>query len=336
MDETHYFKTLLLWILGLFIISLIVYWAWSGGYSKMMSSFRSISNPFSSGSGNDSANSFFRLPWQPTLGAIPTEPPNPVNPETSNLQNEYVAFEGQYEQMSAQETNAKVFGDPSPEKGRVRITEAYGTTESDASKEYVVLTASTGNTAPIELTGWSLQSAYTGVRAYIPLSASAFLMGVINDQENVFLNAGASAIVISGSSPVATSFRENICSGYLGQLQRFFPPLSNSCPPASVALPFTPDNLKVYGDTCFNFLQNIPACTAPLQNIPSSINPNCRAFAANVLSYNGCVATYRYRPTFNFDSWRLYLGSNAELWSNTHDIIRLLDGEGRTVDVFTY
>jgi len=327
-------KTILLWIFWLFIITLVIYWIWSGGYRNAMNAFRSMGNPFTQG--NTATKGYFRLPWQPTMDIFPTAPASAGNTETSELQNQYAGLENNYEQLSAQENQAKVFGDPSPERGRARITEGNGASETEARREYIVLTASGENSAPIDMKGWSLQSAYTGIRAYIPLSATAFLMGVINDQENMLLYPGASAIVNSGSSPVATSFRENICSGYLGQLQRFYPPLSNSCPPASNALPFTPENLKVYGDACFNFLQNVPPCTAPLTNIPADVNPNCRAFAANVLSYNGCVATYGYRSTFNFDSWRLYLGSTAELWSNTHDIIRLLDGEGRTVDVLTY
>ena len=330
MPETHHVRNILLALLALFIISLITYWVWTGGFSRLKATFQGMSSPFSA-TGNS-----FHLPWQPTIGTIPTASYSANETESSNLQNEYATIEGQYEQLNAQTNEAKVFGNPSPDKGRVRITEAYGATESNDLREYIVLTANTGNTAPIELKGWSLESAYTCIRAYIPLATSAFLMGVINDQENVLLNPGGSAIVSSGASPVGTSFRENICSGYLGQLQNFSPPLSNSCPPSSNALPFTPDNLKIYGEQCFDFLASVPTCTAPLKNIPANVNPNCRALAANILSYNGCVATYLYRPTFNIDAWRLYLGSNMELWRNTHDIIRLLDGEGRTVDVVTY
>ena len=320
-------KKIFIWIFWLFIITLIIYWVWTGGFSKAKSAFRSP------------LNNNFHLPWQPVVGTIPVPPSSDETAGTGDasvLQNQYAPLEGTYEQLRAQENQAKVFGDPSPERGRVRITDGNGAVETSAQREYVVITASGDNSAPVELKGWSLQSAYTGMRASIPYASSAFRMGVFNDQENVLLNPGASAIVSSGSSPVSTSFRENLCSGYLGQLQQFVPPLSNSCPPASRALPFTPDNLKVYGDSCFTFLESVPACTAPLYNIPPNVNPNCRALAANVLSYNGCVATYSYLPAFNFNSWRLYLGSNTELWANTHDIIRLLDSAGRTVDVYTY
>jgi hypothetical protein len=337
MHETHYFKTILLWIFWLFVIALIVYWAWNGGFGKAMSSFQSSSNPFSSDSeGGTSTNSFFHLPWQPNIGTIPVPTDSSADAVSTTVQDDYANLESRYEQLSAQDTSTKVFGDSSPVRGSVRITETYGAVETDPRKEYIVLTANTANTAPVDITDWSLQSAYTGVRVPLPLSASEFRMGILNDQGFVLLNPGASAIVNSGPSPVGTSFRENICSGYLGQLQNFYPPIALSCPPSSGTLPFTPDNLKVYGDTCFDFLQSVPTCTAPLQNIPVNVNPNCRALAANVLSYNGCVESNRYRSNFNVGSWRLYVGSGSELWRNTHDIIRLLDSNGLTVDVLTY
>ncbi|MDO8552516.1 MAG: hypothetical protein Q7S01_03210 [bacterium] len=333
-------KTILYWFLALFIISLLVYWVFAGGFGKVSGSLRSGAQQDSAtqddaGLLNFFSNRSFRLPWQPTFGALSTGGSS-GDTETSALENQYSTLEGQYEQLNAQANEAKVFGDPSPQKGQVRITQTYGVKENSPAKEYLEITASAGNTTPIELKNWSLQSAYTGVRAYIPLSASSFTMGILNDQENLLLYPGASALVNSGGSPVGTSFRENMCSGYLGQLQDFNPPLSNSCPPAYGALPFTPENLKVYGDSCFDFLETIPPCTAPLQNIPAGVNPNCRAFAANIFSYNGCVASNRFRPTFNSNTWRIYIGANVELWRNTHDIIRLLDGEGRTVDVVTY
>ena len=326
-------RTVLLWIAGLFILALIFYWVWSGGYGRAMNTYKTMGNPFK---GPDASNnSVFRLPWQPDMPALPTATGS-SDTDSTKLDGQYATLENQYEQLNEQANEAKVFGDPSPERGRVHITETYAATETDPAREYIVITASTGNTAPIALKNWSLQSAYTGVRLYIPFASSLFLMGIINDQEDVSLNPGGSASLNSGPSPVGTSFRENMCSGYLGQLRSFYPPLANSCPPASASLPFTPENLKVYGEECFNFLQNIPACTAPLDAIPNNANPNCRAFAANVLSYNGCVAANKHRTGFYSDTWRVYLGSSGELWRNSHDIIRLLDSDGRTVDVATY
>ena len=35
-------KTILLWIFWLFIITLVIYWIWSGGYRNAMNAFRSM------------------------------------------------------------------------------------------------------------------------------------------------------------------------------------------------------------------------------------------------------------------------------------------------------
>lgn len=333
-------KTILYWFLAFIVLAFIAVWLWTGGIGKAKSASRSFSNIFDV--------IFFRgamngpvpgLPWQPTPPAgveIPQANEVGANTNDQTLQEKYATLESQYETLNAQAVEAKTFGDPSPMKGQVQITQVYSAKETNPTQEYIVLGARSGNTAPVDMTGWSLQSAYTGIRSYLPSSARTFMMGVVNTEEPTQLAPGESAIVNSGGSPVGISFRENICTGYLEQLQRFSPSLSNSCPTPASALPFTPENLRTYGDTCFDFLQSIPACTAPLRNVPANISSNCRSFAINNLSYNGCVLNNRFRSGFASGSWRIYLGSYAELWRNTHDIIRLLDGEGRTVDVQTY
>ncbi len=333
-------KTILKWLLFSIIIVFIAIWLWSGGPGKAWREAKSYTNIidvlFFKGT---STGSGFRLPWQPEFPVgpgIPQAGGAGEAPPEQTVQQKLAALENQYAQLTMQEAEAKTFGTPSPFRGQVTIADAGTAKTSDPRKEYVDLRASPDNTAPVDITDWSLQSAYTGIRVPIPQSASPFMMGVVNAQEQTMLPPGASAIVISGQSPVSVSFRENICTGYLAQLQNFFPPLSNSCPTAASALPFTPENLRYYGDTCFDYLQSIPSCTAPLQTVSSNVSRNCRTFAVNTLSYNGCVANNRFHSYFALNSWRIYLDSNAELWRNSHDIIRLLDANGRTVDVITY
>ena len=60
------------------------------------------------------------------------------------------------------------------------------------------------------------------------------------------------------------------------------------------------------------------------------------AFIRNSLTYNGCAARHSWRPSFSGDTWRIFFGAPSELWSNSHDVIRLLDNEGRVVDVWSY
>ncbi|MDP2649100.1 MAG: hypothetical protein Q8P19_04365, partial [bacterium] len=69
---------------------------------------------------------------------------------------------------------------------------------------------------------------------------------------------------------------------------------------------------------------------------PAGISGTCRSFLANVLTYNGCVNVSKGGEVFASSSWRIFLNRTAELWSNSHDVIRLLDSEGRVVDVLSY
>ncbi|HEY4514054.1 MAG TPA: hypothetical protein VJH69_01890 [Candidatus Paceibacterota bacterium] len=330
-------KTILFWMLGLLLLSFIIVWLWTGGISKASIAAQSPTNLIDMlFFGGTSTGKTLKLPWQPDMPTFPT---------MEDQQGTYasmVALENQgqpiYENYSDEQSTeaAKNFGNPSPLRGQVVIAQTYGAKEFDPSAEYIIIGASSANTAPTDITGWSVQSAYTGARGYIPRSASPFVMGNINNPEATILNPGAVALINSGPSPVGISFRENICTGYLGQFQNFYPSLANSCPSPRAQLSLNEQNLRAYGDTCFDFLDTVPTCTSPFQSIPPNISANCRNFALNQLSYNGCVAKNAYGSGFAFDTWRIYLGFGTELWRNSHDIIRLLDSGGRTVDVYTY
>jgi hypothetical protein len=157
----------------------------------------------------------------------------------------------------------------------------------------------------------------------------------VNAVQPISLEPGSSAILTTGISPVGISFRENTCSGYLGELQSFTPELPSECPAPSEALLLNADNLRAYGDTCIDYVQTLSQCHFPA-TVPSNLTPACRSFIANTLSYNGCTQAHRNDPSFALPSWRVYLGLKAEFWYNTHDVIRLLDDQGRVVDVLTY
>lgn len=313
---------------------LLLFWLATGGIGKVVDTAGGIGNFFRSG--DIFSGEGFRLPWQPTdlvLGPDITEV-LPSMGETPSSGESLAEAEEEYEGLLKKIEEAKTFGDPSPYRGKVVLSQGSAT-ESTPDTEYLMLEASWDNTAPISLGGWSLQSALTGLRGYIQRAAHPFLMGAVNSQSDIYLDPGASATVSSGVSPVGTSFRENLCTGYLAGLQAFEPPLERSCPSPSDSLSLTPENLRTYGEACYDFVQTVPSCTFP-REVPSNISPECHLFLANNLSYNGCVQNHRHRSDFARDSWRLYLNAYGELWRNSHDIIRLLDAEGRTVDYISY
>lgn len=336
-------RTILIWLGVSIVILLILLWLVTGGVGRIRDSAQSIWNPFSFlFSGSASSTGTFRLPWQ-TENAV-TGPDLGIGDHSDADDTEVVALQTPEEQLRLAEEDydalkeradaAKTFGEPSPQRGKVQISGEGQAAESGAD-EYIQVETASDNTAPVDISGWSLQSALTGVRAFLPRGTDIFLMGAINTQQDIYLNPGDSAVISSGPSPIGTSFRENMCTGYLGGLQTFTPTLSGDCPSPADSLPLTPENLSTYGDACFDFVNGLRACTFPL-SMPSSIPPACRIFLADNLSYNGCVRNYRYKTGFARGEWRIYLGAGGELWRNTHDVIRLLDAEGRTVDVLTY
>lgn len=329
-------------LIGFLIASVIIVgivWLLTGGFRRVQVQAERLTNFVSvlfSG-GATSSTTGFQLPWQPKGLSIEEnladlkaaeEKMGPLidEEEPGQSQKEYDAY---MQRMNS----GKTLGDPSSHRGMVHLSEG-GATQSGAS-EYLEIEAAYGNTAPISIAGWSLQSPLTGVRAYIPRGTNVFVLGDLNRQENISLNPDARAIVSSRASPIGTSFRENLCTGYLMSSQTFVPSLSRSCPPPSDALPLTPENLRTYGDACYDALQELPACTFPL-SLPSNLSANCSFFLKNTLSYNGCVQRYRKGSDFSLNTWRIYLNAGGELWRNSHDVIRLLDAKGQVVDTITY
>ena len=321
-------------LLVFIVVALVLVWILTGGISRLTNAAGQLDNPIGLLFGFSGSSSIMKLPWTIDTNHLGATVSPDVSSDSGMAPQQISDLESQANQLNQDIENAKTFGAPSPDAGKVHIASASAA-ESDPRTEYIGLTAAPSNTSPIDITNWSLQSAYTGIRTPIPLAASPFVAGVVNTVGPVYLNPGDTAVIVSGSSPVGVSFRENICSGYLGQLQQFTPELSHECPTPSDALAVTPENLQRYGETCFNFLKNLSSCTFPT-TLPSNISPNCSAYVVNTFSYNGCVGAHRTERPFALPSWRIYLNSATELWRNSHDVIRLLDTQGRTVDVVTY
>src|SRR3989344_1838720 len=331
----------ILLILFIFIlVTLVVVWLMQCGVENVKITARVLANPiaFFLGAGSTTGTTL-TLPWQISLPQGPDVSGYADEVETdTNLspKKQYAELADQYDTIQAEVSDAKTFGDPSPYRGKVVIQGVGNANENDPRLEYIELHASSANTAPIEIGGWSLQSAVRGTRFAIPPAARSFYMGVVNAVQNVSLDPDARAIVNSGMSPVGVSFKENICAGYLQQFQNFSPDLNRACPSPEDTLPLTAENLRTYGDGCIDYVRSLPRCTFPDKALPSDLSFACKSFIVNNLSYNGCVKMYQYKPEFFIDLWRIHLGYGRELWNDTHDVIRLLDESGRTVDVLTY
>jgi len=327
------FRQVLFWLIAFIVILLIIMWVIGGGPRRAYQQVTSFDIlPFKP------TEAGFRLPWQP-VELFPTiditQAFQPAKDDLADEQYQLAELEAEYERLS-REASMRTFGSPSPHTGTVAIVrDAIGVRASDPHEEYVQIAVDYKAKGVVDITGWSLESALTGTKVYLPGIASSFVMGAANVIGSATLQPGGLAIVTTAQSPVGASFRENMCSGYLDQFQEFRPQLGNACPSPSSVLPLTEENLVRYGDACFDVINYLSACRFP-QDIPDTVTPACRAFLTDALSYNGCVNRNRTSRSFETNRWRMYLGGQGEIWRNSHDAIRLLDAQGRTVDVFVY
>jgi hypothetical protein len=211
----------------------------------------------------------------------------------------------------------------------IDASNAHGDT---LDSEFITLSLAWNAPDNLNITGWTLTS-NGGSRAMIGLGTQTPRQGTVNQPEDIVLMKGDNAIIASGRSPIGVSFKENICSGYIGILQTFTPHLSTQCPKAEE----TARNLGIDIDTvCADALRAIPACTTYVRPAPEGVSESCTAFIQKSINYNGCV--YAHHDAYNFDNrqWRIYLNSTTELWDNDGGTISLYDETGAFVKSVKY
>lgn len=205
--------------------------------------------------------------------------------------------------------------------------------------EYLTIRASVQNETAIPLQGWSVESYVSRTRIPLPKGVLLFALGRKNAVVSPVLAPGEYVYIVSGNSPLGDSFHTNSCTGQLATYAAFTPPLSQICPAMGEVVPATVENLRVYGEQCIEYLQSLASCEIPGTNTPKDLLPLCRALIQKEITYNKCIEReykkYGFK-VFNRGGWYLYLNSPAEIWRNKYDVIRLLDGDGRVVDVLSY
>ncbi len=238
--------------------------------------------------------------------------------------------------LEEQLKDARVFGEVSPYRGQVTLSRSSSGARATNSRDEYIAIQHTGRTdEDIYISGWQVVSVATGNRAIIPLGTKTIRTGQLNQTAAIALSSGDDAILTSGRSPTGLSFKENMCTGYLEQNQTFEPGLSNSCPAPDEEFETYYAN-ALSDDACYEYITDeLDQCVAQ-SNPPRRLSSGCRSFVEDRLSYNGCVNTHQYESDFSEDTWRIYLGSSKELWKQERESIKLLDAQGKTVDLITY
>ncbi len=202
---------------------------------------------------------------------------------------------------------------------------------TDPDLEYVTIRAS--GSESVDITGWRLISGATGKSGRIPEGAAVPTRGRVNDTDRIILSPGEDAIIATGEAPNGVSFRENMCTGYLAQNQTFYPTLQNQCPAAYDEFDRFFIGNELRDDRCYDRVRSTPTCQTPDDENTSSA---CGRLIDEYLTYNSCVAKHRYDSRFPGRTWRIYLEEDKELWKSSRDAVKLVDREGKTVDLYTY
>jgi hypothetical protein len=157
----------------------------------------------------------------------------------------------------------------------------------------------------------------------------------VNAAQDIVLSPGERATVISGQSPIGASFRENKCIGYFSTFQKFSPTLPQNCPSPSDELASAYGTGYIRDAACIDYVNKLSRCQVVLSP-PVTISGACQSFVVKYLNYNGCVDAHKNDPDFLGNTWRIYLGRSSSMWRTKHELVKLLDVNGKTVDAFSY
>ena len=266
-----------------------------------------------------------------TTGATaPARPNREVQAELERLYDEFWELEQKVDSAQRQQPASRYVG-------KVRL-ERSASSNTDPDREYLTLTVNQGVGA-IDISDWYLESYVTDERVAIPDGTEVYRDGgAINRTRAIVLNSGQRAYLITGESPVNTSFQENMCIGYLRTEENFVPNVSRNCPaPRELLRRFS--NVELDEDSCWEFIDRQWGCNMIDDSHPEfdDLSGVCRRFIEDYLSYNSCIDQFSWRTDFHKDNdWYIYFERDEELWRSKREIIRLLDQYDQVVAVIEY
>lgn len=235
--------------------------------------------------------------------------------------------------------------------------------EYQPSKEYVSIRNSGRD--PISITGWQLKNGKDERTYYLNGQLQRFTADIAiigqgtlllsptgsNAMRSIVLERGETAIITTGrpSSQLPypiVSFKENMCTGYLDNMQEytFTPNLDRNCP-----RPANEVGLANMDTECRKFVERLQSCQTPdftprdKRNQPckncvngTPLSNACVAFIKERFNYKGCVAYHAGDKNFYGNTWRVFLGQGWEMYGTEYEKIKLFDQLGRPVSERSY
>ncbi len=287
------------------------------------------------------------------------------SPRTSSTPSTYGQDTSSSIQSGGQNTTgANLYTNPNSSYAKhISLSKGNASYADQSYEEYV--TIHNNGSAPIDITGWQLANA-KGQRSYdyggmlrrfpsdsisIPKASLYINPFGFSPVQDVIIQRGETAVITTGSVGASTpykitSFKENICTGYLEEMPEysFTPQLSRDCP-----IPDEEPGLENYGKECKDFVNNLSSCQTPdfqekdkqgevCHNCVNGVrlSSSCVAFIKERFNYAGCIAHHSSDPDFYGRAWRVFIGRGWQMWAEDDETISLFDRLGNLVDSISY
>lgn len=257
----------------------------------------------------------------PTLNLIPT---GGISGKTGQTSSKQISSAKSIQNSSSQSSI-------SPDFATLKTT---GARETDPDQEYVEIAADRKNKNPIKITGWKLKGKI-GLDVALGKGASYIYSDIANQpQGDVYLNPGETAVVVTGKSPIGTSFKLNKCAGYFEQFNVFTPDLNAQCP--LLRNEKLPSNLN---DICLDYIDRISSCQT-IVSIPYKysfgLSSSCQDFITQNANYKTCLNNHKDDADFYLPEWRVYMERGEEMWKKSRETITLYDDKNNIIDSRSY
>jgi len=152
-------------------------------------------------------------------------------PITRDSQRSVSDVDKEYDRIIEAFGRTRDFGETSPYWGLITIKKSSsGPKQTSTQNEYITLEASYKLTEPLTITDWKLQSMITNETVTVPEATKVSTSGNVNIEQPIVVSPRDVLYLITGHSPIGTSFQINKCSGYFEQFQNFTPAISRVCP----------------------------------------------------------------------------------------------------------
>jgi hypothetical protein len=216
--------------------------------------------------------------------------------------------------------------------GLVEIRQLSTTSSLDGSKEYIRLSASRKIDTPIDITGWKIVSDRTNNQVTIPSGTNLYRPNSQYVRSNILLDKNATVYINTGESPVSTSFKVNICSGYHEQFNYFNPRISLRCPYPDADIVGVPDTIP--NEACLEYIDRMPRCKIQTTEIEQVLGNDCNTYIYQKVNYPTCVDNHSTDDNFYKNEWRIFLERRHPLWRKSKETLNLYDNVGKLVDTY--